>query len=366
MLWPARTTAMGQIFLMPMLAVSVAVLARPVPVEMLPVMFFAAWLGALLGTRPFDRTVFPGMTFQEWLHDVAVAWLLRFGIWFVWIAAMLLMPLEFGWPMILLIFSVVLVQVGWGRMALAVLRALGTLTRPDEQLSRIVAETSADAGVRVRGVWGAGGRTVNALALPLSGELIFTRRLLEVMSDEELRAVCAHELGHLGESRGVKAGRLVGSFAALPLLLIRPVGELAGLPGMALLFCLMGLLKKHAIRNSQRMEKRADGIASLTETTPGVYARALEKIYEGNHIPAVMPGTRMPHPHLYERMLDAGVAPDFPRPQPPAKRCWHGWLLLALVPVMAFWAALTHINRTSETVWADDAQFDEGSSSADR
>ena len=39
-----------------------------------------------------------------------------------------------------------------------------------------------------------------------------------------------------------------------------------------------------------------------------------------------MPGNRAVHPHLYDRMLAAGVTPDFPRPDQPQKLTWTGRL----------------------------------------
>lgn len=88
------------------------------------------------------------------------------------------------------------------------------------------------------------------------------------------------------------------------------------------------------------MEKRADRIAIENQADPAVYARALERLYQTNQMPAVMP-PRMerPHPDLYDRMLDAGVTPDFPKPAPPKKQSWTTLLLLAGfvgVPVFAY------------------------------
>lgn len=347
-LWPARTTAMSHIFLLPGLAVCAWVILRPIPLSQLPAVYLASWLGAILGTWPLDRAMFPQLTFRFWLHEVAVAWVLRFGMILVWLAAMLFMPLDWGWPMAYLVAGVLALHLAWTRLATLLLRLAGVLTRPDDRLARIVAEASQRAGVPVSAVWVAGGAAVNAFALPLAGELIFTRRLLEELDEEELSAICAHELGHLSESRGVRALRLLASMAFFPLLLLRPVIEHAGLNGLVLVALASLLLKRLALRTAHGMEKRADGIASQSEAVPGVYARALEKIYQGNHLPAVMPGKGRPHPHLFDRMTDAGVEPGFPRPLPPARRCWHAWLLMALLPVMAGWAAHEHLGRTRE------------------
>ena len=348
-LWPARTTAMSQILLLPGLAVCVCVILKPVNLGQLPAIYLASWLGAVLGSWPLDRAMFPQLTFRLWLHEVAVAWVLRFGMILVWLAGMWFMPLDWGWPMAWLIAGVLVLHIAWTRLATFLLRLAGVLTRPDDRLARIVADASHRAGVPVSAVWVAGGAAVNAFALPLAGELVFTRRLLEALDDEELSAICAHELGHLSESRGVRALRLLASMATLPLLLLRPVMEHAGLNGLVLLVLASILLKRLALRTAHGMEKRADGIASQSESAPGIYARALEKIYRGNHLPAIMPGKGRPHPHLFDRMTDAGVPPDFPRPLPPARRCWHAWLLMVLLPVMAGWAASTHINRKHRT-----------------
>jgi hypothetical protein len=39
---------------------------------------------------------------------------------------------------------------------------------------------------------------------------------------------------------------------------------------------------------------------------------------EVNLAPAVMPGAQT-HPHLYDRLLAAGIQPDFPRPSAPLR-----------------------------------------------
>jgi hypothetical protein len=79
------------------------------------------------------------------------------------------------------------------------------------------------------------------------------------------------------------------------------------------------------------MEVRADVYGSRVHEDKGIYARALAKLYQANEMPAVMPRKRMAHPHLYDRMLVAGVTPDFPRPDRPARwGTWPGVLLVAV------------------------------------
>jgi len=68
-----------------------------------------------------------------------------------------------------------------------------------------------------------------------------------------------------------------------------------------------------------------DSAGSRHEADPGIYARALERVYERNLTPANMTSS-LGHPPLYDRMISAGVEPDYPRPlRPPRAR-----LLLAL------------------------------------
>jgi hypothetical protein len=46
-------------------------------------------------------------------------------------------------------------------------------------------------------------------------------------------------------------------------------------------------------------------------------------------MPAVMPTRRTTHPDLYDRLLAAGVEPDFPKPAKPSKISWPATVLSA-------------------------------------
>ncbi len=96
---------------------------------------------------------------------------------------------------------------------------------------------------------------------------------------------------------------------------------------ISLLFAAMLLLSIFARKLSQRMETRADLVATENQSEAGAYASALEKLYRTNQIPAVTPRKRT-HPHLYDRLLAAGITPNYPRPKAPAKFAWTGWLML--------------------------------------
>jgi len=67
---------------------------------------------------------------------------------------------------------------------------------------------------------------------------------------------------------------------------------------------------------------------------PGVYARALEKIYQDNLVSAVATSNSQAHPHLYDRMLAAGIQPEYPRPTKPSAMAWPSvlmWVAYAMV-----------------------------------
>ena len=159
-------------------------------------------------------------------------------------------------------------------------------------------------------------RSANAFAFSWSGDVGVTRGGLDALEDPGLGAVLAHELGHLSESRRVRVMRAAGSFAMVPLLLIRPLTASYGLAAPFVALALV-LLTSIVLRRMRRaMEERADEVAHTHEEDPGVYARALETIYRVNGVPPVL-HKRTTHPSLYDRMIAAGVEPDYPRPSPP-------------------------------------------------
>jgi hypothetical protein len=82
------------------------------------------------------------------------------------------------------------------------------------------------------------------------------------------------------------------------------------------------------------MEKRADKIAAENQAQDGIYAHALEKLYCDSLIPAVSSSNRKAHPHLYDRMLAAGIQPDYPRPAKPEIMGWSGLLICIALGIL--------------------------------
>lgn len=180
----------------------------------------------------------------------------------------------------------------------------------------------------------------NALALPLANTLVFTEGALSVLSDDEIGAIAAHELGHLTESHGVGVLRaLPGVLLVLAAAAERPlasafaslgtIGYLAAVLAALLPVVLFARILVRPL--ASRMEKRADAVAHLHEDAEGLYARALERIYEANLVPVVMGLKRAIHPDLYDRLVASGAPPAYPRPPPPDKRAIRTFLALATV-----------------------------------
>ena len=84
------------------------------------------------------------------------------------------------------------------------------------------------------------------------------------------------------------------------------------------LLCAPFWIKRLYARFSLRFEKEADRHAVQQTPDPAVYAQALEQMHHWNLIPVVMSANAVrTHPDHYDRMLAAGVEPDYPRPEAP-------------------------------------------------
>jgi Zn-dependent protease with chaperone function len=233
-------------------------------------------------------------------------------------------------------------------LGVRLMRWLRLLKPAPEHLMALVEEISQKMQVPVRATWVLSTHLSNAVALPLTRQLIFTEKLLSTHPDAEIKAICAHELGHLNEPRKVIFVRALVALALFPLVFINPMNSLPAVDnGFLLLLIPVLILFLVGMRVSRRMEKRADKIAIESEhINPEVYARALVRIYQTNQMPAVMPRqSNKIHPDLYDRMLAAGVTPDFPKPAPAKGLSWSSYLVLAglfvlpglAVFIKAFW-----------------------------
>ena len=287
----------------------------------------ASFLGALLGCYPFEHEIFPQLDFKKWRHQVVAGWGIRFGIWTLLIAGIVFMPevVEAKMALVALLYLLVHLAIQWG-LFLRYLRWVKFARPASNHLAQLVADASAKMGISPKATWQLSGPYAAAFAFPTTRELVFSDRLLEVCTDEEVFSVCCHELAHLSESKAVLAGRLLGSLAIFPLIFIVPCIHYFDWPGMIIPYLALFIISRFARWLSQRMEKRADQMAMDRQANEGVYARALEKLYRESQIPAVNVNSRQTHPHLYDRMLAAGISPDYPRPSKPKRLTLFGWL----------------------------------------
>ncbi|MGH7981127.1 MAG: M48 family metalloprotease [Limisphaerales bacterium] len=163
-----------------------------------------------------------------------------------------------------------------------------------------------------------------AYAFPNIRVLLFTERLLEVFPDEEIAAVCAHELAHLGESRLTRYSRSIGMLTYLPWIFFSPLIHTFGASSVLGLLIFTRVFSNVYSKISRKLERRADALAKTNENDEGIYARALARLAEDNLMPVVTAKKRT-HPDLYDRLITAGVLPDFPRPQPASSMAPHGY-----------------------------------------
>ena len=325
-LYPARLGAISGIWLVPIDLVLVQRLIWQQEAPHWLLAGFAAWLGAMSGTYFFDREVFPWVAPRDWLREAITSWTLRLPWLFLFFGIMAIMPAEVSWRTWILGAILIGAFAFWVYGGLIwCCKKLGLLQPPSERLSQIVSGVSARMNVPVRGVWMLRSSAAQALALPYTGDLLFTKRLLDICPDNEIVAICAHELGHLCESKFARAGRLLGGFVYLPWAFVRPLRHVLGDWAFLILFAVSWSARIFTRKHSRRLETRADSMARDQELDAGTYARALSRIYEANLMPAVMPKKRArTHPDLYDRLVAAGAQPEYSRPEPAKATSYAG------------------------------------------
>lgn len=242
---------------------------------------------------------------------------------------------------------------GWGMVLGLVLGAGGMvwlcLADPIERARRVgiwrpappglvqmASEVSAAAGVSVRGVHVLSVPSANAYAFR-TGDLAFTDRALQLLGENQVRAILHHEVGHLTEKSAQRTRRLYEGLVCLVVLgAWRPIVHLGGWLLFAGLLMVAFLLSMRAVKRARRSEEHADDHAIEHGDDAAGYARALEALHRFNLVPVVQNRRHATHPDLYDRLLKAGVQPDYPRPVVKRVQKLRGLLMLAvLVLVLA-------------------------------
>jgi hypothetical protein len=178
-------------------------------------------------------------------------------------------------------------------------------------------------------------RTPNAFALP-SGDIVVTTGLVSVLTHDQIRTVLRHEHAHAAESAASWVGRIVPvaaliAFGPLSTMLLRGAGDIGALLVLVVVFSGLLVAVKRLEARGRALEADADHHAAQDD--PHLYAGSLETLYRVTGLPAT--NRRGSHPPLYDRLLSAGVQPDYPRPDPPGRRPVLAGLGLALAVTVA-------------------------------
>ena len=278
-----------------------------------------------------------------WTRDVAAILLGLYPHLVLVLVVLVAGPSRFGAGAVVLLGLVALLTVAaaWG-VGLRLARLVGLARRASPRLERIVATAAERLNVRPpSAVFELRWEAANAFAYPLGKALVFTRGALAQLSDEELTAVCAHELGHLLEpARHVALRCATAALVMAVLAAAKPMALTFGPYSPVIAFLGVVVVLRLFRRFALRGERRADVVGRTHEGGEGTYARAIERLYRANVAPAVMPGRAPTHPHLYDRMVEAGVAPDYPRPAPPSRLRTLVPLLVSVLLAVALYAGL--------------------------
>ena len=320
------------------------------------------WIATMVVSFRRSQRVSPSLTMRELVVGVVFWWVVFMPVLLVTMLMAMLGPAELGWTFGIVYGSGALAMV-WlvcgGSVRLG--RVVRVIIPADERVTRIVAETTARTGHAPKRVWLGRTPMANAVAFPVANELLFTTRAMDRLNDAELLAITLHEVGHLKETKNDSFKRLMSVSLFFVLGMWRPIVESLGTIWFLVLLLLSLVIAVLSLRTSQRLESEADQHAHehQHEDEEGTYARALERLHEVNLTPAVAQGKHNTHPHLYDRMTNAGVTPDYPRPEPPPRKgrqvilsCILGVVFVSVVIVVVDTLKRSAYDSPTHALWA--------------
>ena len=219
-LWPARKNAGSSSALIIFPLALVANSEGPV-VDLLPpiattfLLVAAGWAGWVQARIWWERRFNPAYALTNrpgraaWISSLSVVGVLLISI-FVLIGVV---PDHGGvatWAILALGAAFVGVYLNW--IWMLVMRAAGLIRPAGDRLTALVAAVADRTEVRPNSVLELALPMANAFAFVAHKSLAMTDAALAVLSDDEITAVCAHELAHLSEPRSVKAMRVINGF----------------------------------------------------------------------------------------------------------------------------------------------------------
>jgi Zn-dependent protease with chaperone function len=284
----------------------------------------AGLAGAFAGALPVSyrlkrRFYDPRITVRRWLRDILVRWLLFLGGAVIAFGVLFASPGRFNArTIVVFLIGAGLIVVLWYGGSLWLLRIFRLATPASPRLTAIAAVSAQETGIPLKGVYELKWQMVNAVAFPMSGAIAFSEAAMEVLNDQEIAAICAHELAHLAEPLGVGIARVLNSMLLLfyveALILSRSFGLWA--IWIALGVFLVGkIILSH---RSRAWERRADAAAVSQPAMVAAYGSALLHLYAANMMPLVSSFRGGTHPHAYDRIAATGLHLDFPRPPAPS------------------------------------------------
>ncbi|MBX7196047.1 MAG: M48 family metalloprotease [Sandaracinaceae bacterium] len=323
--WIAGSTALGPAWVHSPSAVWTELFAALTTL----VAFVGGGIGRLVEREHSGR----GASGREAIRDVALL-RLRMGTYLLGPVALIhvasALPLldaagAVQWGVLLGAVAIVALGVAYG--GLAALIVTGAVRRPSARIVALAQNAARREGVRLASVWRLPTGSVpfaNAAAIPWARTMVVTDRITEILEEDELDAVLAHEAGHLSETPWVGLARVgtavvlvVGLTLGPTLLWAAGASETEQLLALVTL-ALLGLLVLLAVmRLARRMEERADAHAR-EHVGADALARALEKLH-GDALAPIVTGRKRVHPDLFDRLAACGREPG-PRPAPPRTR----------------------------------------------
>jgi len=209
-------------------------------------------------------------------------------------------------------------MIPWTVVALAALHGLsylidlyvatGVAAPAEGRVLEAVTRAAGRHGSTMPDTFVATSHAANAFALPRRNIIIMTRRLVDLLDDTELEAVALHEVAHLNERRAVTRRRTWANFLLLPILAIRPLLA-AGVPVLVGVLLITLIVRRQLTRMTAAEETRADHEAAELSHESTAFGTALLKMHQAALIPAFV--RRDPHGPLHDRLVRAGVTPDW-------------------------------------------------------